>query len=90
MTLALAQVIRYLAQGSLGNFREDHNMQPEAIAKSLILAIGVLVALVGVADIWLSVRFSADASITSTVRQLATNYPSIPFAVGVLMGHLFW
>jgi len=65
-------------------------MHPEAIAKAVILAIGVIVALVGVADIWLSVRFSPDASLSSTIRTLSTSYPAIPFAVGVLMGHLFW
>lgn len=65
-------------------------MVSDTVAKSTTIALGIVLALVGVSDIWLSMRYSSDSSISATVQALSNKHPALPFAVGMLMGHLFW
>lgn len=41
-------------------------------------------------DIWVIIKRGVDQSISWQMYQIAKAYPVIPFALGVLMGHLFW
>jgi uncharacterized membrane protein YedE/YeeE len=46
-------------------------------------------ALVGAVDIYL-VLCGRSPTVSRTILDLASDYPIIPFAVGVLAGHLLW
>lgn len=60
------------------------------LSKLVILGMGLMLAVVGITDIWLSLHYSSEVSISATVHALASRYPALPFAIGMLMGHLFW
>lgn len=55
--------------------------------KYIILAItaGLIVW-----DIVLAIRPPAEDTISEVIRKFAHKHPLIPFAFGVIMGHLFW
>jgi hypothetical protein len=65
-------------------------MPYELVSKIVILISGAVLAVIGVTDIWLSVAYSPDVSISATVHRLSKEYPALPFVVGLVMGHLFW
>lgn len=41
-------------------------------------------------DIWVCTTYDATSTISYVTWTTAKNYPIIPFAAGVLCGHLFW
>ena len=41
-------------------------------------------------DVYAIVTGGLEATISHVTLSAATNYPIIPFAVGVVSGHLFW
>jgi integral membrane sensor domain MASE1 len=55
--------------------------------KTKIIIISITVVAI-VADIVLIA--CGDSSISQTIQTLSGKFPIIPFAVGVLCGHLFW
>lgn len=51
----------------------------------------VLSAIVVIAfDVWTMVKRGADTTVSWTLYSVAQKYPVVPFAIGMLMGHLFW
>ena len=47
-------------------------------------------ALFGAYDIWAIATAGYDASVSVVVLDWSRRAPVLPFAVGVLVGHLFW
>jgi hypothetical protein len=41
-------------------------------------------------DIFAAIHWGADGTISRDILQIAYIHPILPFAIGVLMGHLFW
>lgn len=58
----------------------------QAVTVWVLVALAVLVV---VADTIL-VQHGQGASLSGTLLELAQKYPILPFALGVLIGHLFW
>lgn len=51
----------------------------------------VAVAVVAIAyDVWVCITHGSAATISWTTWKTSQQYPVIPFAIGVLCGHLFW
>jgi len=50
----------------------------------------IVAALLGAYDIWAIATAGYDASISVVVLDWSRRAPVLPFAVGVLAGHLFW
>ena len=44
----------------------------------------------GVADLWLAFTRGPEASVSIVILELSRKWPIIPFAAGMLAGHLFW
>jgi len=61
-------------------------VQPNQLTTVLL---AVLLASAGVYDVWAALRWGYPATLTAVVRDAAARWPIIPFAVGVLVGHLF-
>ena len=55
-----------------------------AIALSITAA-----ALIGL-DVWLATRNPPSATISRSVLDWSLDHPVIPFAIGVVMGHILW
>jgi len=60
------------------------------IQQALGIVLGVNLAVVGVVDLFLQVTRGREATITTVVRDTAAAYPLLPFAIGLVMGHLLW
>lgn len=56
---------------------------------SLIVVAAVAVLLIAF-DVWIVIAKGVKATISWQMLQAAKDYPIIPFALGVLFGHLFW
>jgi len=50
----------------------------------------LLVVVVAVYDVWIIAEQGKTESISATVIRWSHDYPSIPFLLGFLCGHLFW
>lgn len=58
---------------------------------NLTLAIVGIVAVFLIAyDVWVIIKRGVDQSISWQMYLLAQRYPVVPFALGVLFGHLYW
>jgi hypothetical protein len=55
-----------------------------------MVVIAVMVVLLIGYDVWTAIKKGATTTISWTLWTYAQQYPIIPFALGVLMGHLFW
>lgn len=53
----------------------------------LLLAVLVMV---GIWDVYTLLYGESGQSVSQYLHRLATAWPILPFAVGVLIGHLFW
>lgn len=60
------------------------------VQQILGIVLGINLAVVGVVDLFLQVTRGREATITSVVRATASGYPLLPFAIGLVMGHLLW
>lgn len=60
------------------------------IQQALGILLGLNLAVVGLVDLWLQITRGREATITSVVRDTASAYPLLPFAIGLVMGHLLW
>lgn len=65
-----------------------HSLSPTQVTTATVLAIVTLALIVW--DVFLEVRKGNDATITVTLQTLGRRYLLIPFAFGLLMGHLFF
>lgn len=62
-------------------------MTPRALTQLLVVAVvAVLIAY----DVIAYLHGGVDATISRVVLSAAHDAPAIPFAAGVLCGHLFW
>lgn len=57
------------------------------VTQCLLLAVA---ALAGAYDLWAVATAGYDASISVVVLDWSHRAPVLPFAAGVLAGHLFW
>lgn len=55
---------------------------------SIVIAL-VVASLIGY-DVWTAIEHGGPSTISWTLWTLAKGYPVIPFAIGFVMGHLFW
>jgi hypothetical protein len=62
---------------------------PTTIAGWVALFLALLLAVVGLLDAWLAVVWGEAATISAVVREVSKQYPAVPLAVGLLVGHLF-
>lgn len=59
--------------------------------RAITIAFCVAMTITAIAyDVIANQQGGVSATISRVVRQAAMDYPIIPFAVGVLIGHLFW
>lgn len=56
--------------------------------RTTLILIGVTALMIGY-DIWAALNKETGDTITEVVR-FGSQHPIIPFALGVLCGHLFW
>lgn len=56
------------------------------------LAVGLLVSalIVGVWDIYATARGEPGNTVSATLYDWAVQFPVLPFALGVITGHLLW
>lgn len=54
-----------------------------------VFIVAAFLVIVGY-DVWAVLAGGIEATISEVVWEYATSYPIIPFATGVLCGHLFW
>lgn len=52
--------------------------------------IGIVVVAIAVFDVWIIAKKGKQESISAHIIRLSHQYPSIPFLVGFVAGHLFW
>jgi hypothetical protein len=55
-----------------------------------LIAIAVVAFLLIVFDIWIGFSKGSSQTISWQLYTASQSYPVIAFALGVLMGHLFW
>lgn len=58
--------------------------------KITMIFIGGLTALIAAFDIWVINQGGKEASISHVLIEWAYEYPSLPFLLGFVCGHLFW
>lgn len=63
-------------------------MKPEANLSFAIM--GITVAFLIIYDIWIIFKRGYSDTISWTLFAWSKRYPIIPFAIGVVIGHLFW
>jgi uncharacterized membrane protein YqjE len=56
----------------------------------VLVVLHVIVLLIAAWDLIVLYHSRPEHTLSSLLRELAYDYPIIPFAFGVLMGHLFW
>ena len=56
---------------------------------TIILLASISVLLIGW-DVWVYLADGSQATISVVVRDVAQTYPSVPFLLGVLSGHMLW
>jgi hypothetical protein len=54
------------------------------------LTIGGVIALTGMYDYLAWLHWGYEGTLTSVIRDWCRRYPLLPFAGGVLVGHLLW
>jgi type III secretory pathway component EscT len=55
-----------------------------------LLFIAVVIAAIAIFDVWVIAKKGKKESISAHIIRLSHQYPSIPFLVGFVAGHLFW
>lgn len=57
----------------------------------MTLAVVAIFSVILIAyDVWVILKKGVNESISWKMYTAAEAYPIIPFAIGILMGHLFW
>ena len=67
----------------------DGKWHAPSATKAAIGLGAVAVLLVGF-DVWLATRNPPDATISRSIADWSLDHPIVPFAVGVVLGHIFW
>lgn len=60
------------------------------VKKLTIAFIGISIALISAFDVYIYVRGGTEATISWTIFEWSHKYPVFSFAMGFVMGHLFW
>jgi TctA family transporter len=55
-----------------------------------LVFIAVLVIAIAVFDVWIIAKKGKQESISAHIIRMSYKYPSIPFLIGFVCGHLFW
>ena len=55
-----------------------------------LIFIALLVAAIAIFDVWVILKKGKQESISAYIIRYSHKYPSIPFLLGFLCGHLFW
>lgn len=55
-----------------------------------VIFIIFLVAAIAVFDVWVIIKKGKQESISAYIIRWSKQYPSIPFLLGYVMGHLTW
>lgn len=55
-----------------------------------LLFIVLLVAAIAIFDVWVIAKKGKQESISAYIIRWSHKYPSIPFLIGFVAGHLFW
>ena len=66
------------------------DQQVRAVSWIAIYVILAALLAVGAVDLFLVRRGDGNPTVSSTIWDLAKQYPIIVLAVGILLGHLFW
>lgn len=69
----------------IGTGLTDMNWKSITVAFIVAVTVGSIVY-----DVVANAQGGVSATISRVMRAAAMDYPIIPFAVGVLIGHLFW
>ncbi len=64
--------------------------EARTVAGYLAITLAVCLAVVGVADVALNVRYGPEATVSRVVLSWTRSYPILAFAAGIVAGHLFW
>lgn len=64
-------------------------MGPERVSVVVTILLAVVLAGVGLVDIAIVALYGKEESITALVHRVSKEYPAIPLAAGMLIGHLF-
>jgi hypothetical protein len=54
------------------------------------LALTAILIAVGIFDVFAGIYLPPGGSISYLIHDLSGRYPIVPFAAGILCGHLFW
>lgn len=57
---------------------------------STLAFIGVVIVAIAAFDVWVIAKKGKQESISAHIIRMSHQYPSIPFLVGFVAGHLFW
>ena len=62
-------------------------MTPRQLTEIVLMAV---FAGLGVYDVVVGILYGREATISMVLRDLSHRHPIIPFAFGMLAGHIFW
>lgn len=65
-------------------------MQRMTLPQVTAIFLAVVLILVGLYDALIGISGIPDATVSKVVQDISSRHPILPFAVGVLIGHLFW
>jgi len=65
-------------------------MDTEKVRKITGIAIASTVVILGLYDVFAFTTGGTEGTISHVINSWAYNYPAFTFAMGFLMGHLFW
>ena len=65
-------------------------MNTEKIRKITGIVIALTVATLGLYDVYAFMEGGTEGTISHVINSWSYNYPAFTFAMGFLMGHLFW
>ena len=63
------------------------SVRPQVLVAALLLVLATLIVLF---DLWVAWRGQGGATVSAVLSGWAKEVPLLPFAIGVLIGHLFW
>jgi len=56
----------------------------------IALALIALLAVTGAFDVWATFAQPAGATVSAHLQSWAVQFPVLPLAIGIIIGHLFW
>jgi TctA family transporter len=55
-----------------------------------LIFIFLIIAAIAIFDVWVIIKKGKQQSISAYIIRWSKQYPSIPFLIGFVAGHLFW